>query len=428
MATSAATACAVAALSPVSIHTSRPSAFSWATAPAESGLTGSATTIRPTASASTAANIGVWPAAAAWLACGVSAVTSMPASVRSAALPTRTRRPSTVASMPRPGMAVKRSTGGSARPRSRAAVTIAAPSGCSLPVSAAATIASRDAASHWPAVWIRVTAGRPWVIVPVLSRTIAVSRRDCSSASPLPIRTPSSAALPVPTMTAVGVARPSAQGQAMISTAMAVPIAMVQWLPADPARAQTVNVATAAMRTPGTNHAETVSARRCIGGLAPCASSTSRTICARAVSWPTAVARNKNAPVPLMVAPMTWSPGALSTGALSPVSMLSSIVDTPSTMIPSTGIFSPGRTRTTSAVRTSSTGMSCSLPSRITRAVFGASPTSSAMAAAVRFLARSSIHRPIRIKAMITREVSKYRCSGSPARSAMPGHRVTKAL
>ena len=50
------------------------------------------------------------------------------------------------------------------------------------------------------------------------------------------------------------------------------------------------------------------------------------------------------------------------------------------------------------------------------------------MAAAVRFLARSSIQRPIRIKAMITRDVSKYRCSGSPARSAMPGHKVTKAL
>src|SRR5438477_10543590 len=52
-------------------------------------------------------------------------------------------------------------------------------------------------------------------------------------------------------MTAVGVARPSAQGQAMISTAMVVPIAMVQWLPADPVSAQTVNVMTAAIRTPG---------------------------------------------------------------------------------------------------------------------------------------------------------------------------------
>ena len=133
---------------------------------------------------------------------------------------------------------------------------------------------------------------------------------------------------------------------------MAVPIAMVQWLPADPARAQMVNVPAATMRTPGTNHAETVSARRCIGGLAPCASSTSRTICASAVSWPTAVARNKNAPVPLMVAPMTWSPIALSTAALSPVSMLSSIVDEPSLTTPSTGTFSPGRTSTWSPTRT----------------------------------------------------------------------------
>ena len=38
-----ATACAVAALSPVTIQTSRPRAFSWATASAASGLTVSAT-------------------------------------------------------------------------------------------------------------------------------------------------------------------------------------------------------------------------------------------------------------------------------------------------------------------------------------------------------------------------------------------------
>ena len=119
MPTSAAIACAVAALSPVSIHTSRPSAFSWATASAESGLTGSATTIRPAASASTAANMGVWPLAAAWSASAVNVVMSMPASVRSAALPAKTRWPSTVASMPRPGTAVKRSSGGSARSRGR---------------------------------------------------------------------------------------------------------------------------------------------------------------------------------------------------------------------------------------------------------------------------------------------------------------------
>ena len=67
-----------------------------------------------------------------------------------------------------------------------------------------------------------VTAGLPRVRVPVLSRTMASIRRACSRASPPRMRMPYSAALPVPTMMAVGVARPRAQGQAMISTAMAV--------------------------------------------------------------------------------------------------------------------------------------------------------------------------------------------------------------
>jgi hypothetical protein len=51
--------------------------------------------------------------------------------------------------------------------------------------------------------------------------------RAVSSASPLPIRMPSSAARPVPTMTAVGVASPRAHGHAMMSTAMVVVIAIV---------------------------------------------------------------------------------------------------------------------------------------------------------------------------------------------------------
>ena len=64
-----------------------------------------------------------------------------------------------------------------------------------------------------------MTAGSPPVIVPVLSSTTA--RRLCarSSASLFLNRMPFSAPLPVPTMMAVGVARPSAQGQAMTSTA-----------------------------------------------------------------------------------------------------------------------------------------------------------------------------------------------------------------
>ena len=62
---------------------------------------------------------------------------------------------------------------------------------------------------------------RPVVTVPVLSSTTVSMRRvDSSTSGPL-ISTPSWAPRPVPTSSAVGVARPSAHGQAMISTATA---------------------------------------------------------------------------------------------------------------------------------------------------------------------------------------------------------------
>ena len=60
--------------------------------------------------------------------------------------------------------------------------------------------------------------------------------------------------------------------------------------------------------TAGTNHAETVSARRCIGAFEPCASSTSRDDLRERRVAPTAVARITNDPVPLTVDPMTVSP------------------------------------------------------------------------------------------------------------------------
>ena len=50
--------------------------------------------------------------------------------------------------------------------------------------------------------------------VPVLSKTTAVNFSEISSASPFRISTPNSAPLPIPTVTAVGVASPRAQGQA----------------------------------------------------------------------------------------------------------------------------------------------------------------------------------------------------------------------
>jgi hypothetical protein len=61
----------------------------------------------------------------------------------------------------------------------------------------------------------------PTVSVPVLS-TISVSTlAKVSSASAFLISTPTWAPRPVAVMIDLGVARPSAQGQAMISTAMA---------------------------------------------------------------------------------------------------------------------------------------------------------------------------------------------------------------
>ena len=66
------------------------------------------------------------------------------------------------------------------------------------------------------------TTGLPSVRVPVLSTTSAESRPACSSAAALRISTPSCAPRPVPTMIAVGVARPSAHGQAMTSTVTAL--------------------------------------------------------------------------------------------------------------------------------------------------------------------------------------------------------------
>ncbi len=134
-----------------------------------------------------------------------------------------------------------------------------------------------------------------------------VDRRvDSSTSGPL-IRMPSCAPRPVPTSRAVGVASPSAHGQAMISTATAAENANAA--PA-PAPSQKPSVATAIAITIGTKTPETRSARRCTGALPDWASVTSRAICASAVSAPTAVARTMRRPPTLTVAPTTSSPGA----------------------------------------------------------------------------------------------------------------------
>ena len=68
------------------------------------------------------------------------------------------------------------------------------------------------------AVLIATTLGLPSVSVPVLSITSVSTFSRRSSASAFLISTPDCAPRPTPTMIDIGVARPSAQGQAMMST------------------------------------------------------------------------------------------------------------------------------------------------------------------------------------------------------------------
>ena len=75
-------------------------------------------------------------------------------------------------------------------------------------------------ASGTPSGTISVTLGVPSVRVPVLSRTMTRTSRIVWMAAPLRMRMPFSAPMPLPTIKAVGVASPSAQGQAMTSTEM----------------------------------------------------------------------------------------------------------------------------------------------------------------------------------------------------------------
>ena len=80
----------------------------------------------------------------------------------------------------------------------------------------------------------------------------------------------------------------------------------------------------------------------------------------------------RSEPAWLIVPAMTWSPGPFSTGRLSPVTMLSSMLLAPSMTSPSTGTLSPGLSTSTSPTTTSATGSSICRPSRSTVAVCGA--------------------------------------------------------
>jgi len=174
--------------------------------------------------------------------------------------------------------------------------------GCSERASTEAAIRITRSLAVPGAVSTSVTRGSPTVRVPVLSKTTMVSLWAFSRLSPPLMRIPFSAPIPVPTMTAVGVARPMAQGQAMIRTETKFRRARVK-TGSGTTKAQTVNVTAAMARTDGTKTAATRSAIRWMGAFEPWASSTRRMIRASAVSAPIFVARKVKLPLRLIVAP-----------------------------------------------------------------------------------------------------------------------------
>ena len=105
-------------------------------------------------------------------------------------------------------------------PVARACSTTAAARGCSERSSALAMSRSTSFSPISAQVTQSTTSGRPTVSVPVLSNATTSIFCAISSACALLIRMPRLAPRPVPTMIAVGVASPSAQGQAMMRTAM----------------------------------------------------------------------------------------------------------------------------------------------------------------------------------------------------------------
>ena len=173
------------------------------------------------------------------------------------------------------------------------------------------------------------TRGVPSVSVPVLSSTTVSTDASRSSGSPPLMRTPAAAPRPLATMTAVGTARPIAHGQAMISTATAA----VSACTSDGGSGTTppdVKVATAIEITTGTKTRGDAIGQALDRGLRALRVAHQPDDLGeharRARPWSP---RSRRRPAVLTVAPITRSPGCLSTGIDSPVSIDSSTAPVP---------------------------------------------------------------------------------------------------
>ena len=233
-------------------------------------------------------------------------------------------------------------------PRSSAPSTIASASGCSDPVSRLAASASTSPRrSPRPRPRRSAPAG-PRSACRSCRRSACRPSQNRSSASASLISTPACAPRPVAVMIDIGVASPSAQGQAMISTDTAETMAKIR-LGSGPNIAQATK---ASDRRPARRPARSRttpgrpgpgSARGCAAPWRPsrrCATAS----CRRRPSRP----RMTSEPFLLSVPPVTASPSVFSTGSGSPVIIDSSTDERPSITLPSTGMLSPGRTRSRS--------------------------------------------------------------------------------
>jgi len=123
---------------------------------------------------------------------------------------------------------------------------------------------------------ISVTFGFHWVMVQVLSKTIAFILQAVSNGSHHLIRIQFLAHIQVHTIIAVGVASHKAQGQAITITAAKYNNDCSNVQPIK--KYQTRNVKIAIIITNGTNTADILSATDCISAFDHCASSIKRTI------------------------------------------------------------------------------------------------------------------------------------------------------
>mmetsp|Transcript_175 Transcript_175/g.270 ORF Transcript_175/g.270 Transcript_175/m.270 type:complete len:407 (-) Transcript_175:107-1327(-) len=190
---------------------------------------------------------------------------------------------------------------------------------------------------------------RPVVTVPVLSKMTTLTPCALSKTAPPLINNPLSAPTPVPTMTAVGVANPRAQGQATTITAIPDVKAAKKRSSCLFQHNHAKKVMVASVNTMGAKTQAIASACAWMGAFLVCASSTRRTIFARTVPLPVAVTLMSIVLNWLTVDPNKRSPAFFATGKGSPERADSStkhpLDDSDVAIkIPSVGIRDPGGT------------------------------------------------------------------------------------